>query len=288
MTADVYQIITDRLIEQLEKGTAPWHKPWAGGVAPCNMASKREYRGINTMLLACAPYASPYWVSYKQAQALGGQVRRGEKGTPVIFWKQLEVEDEKAPEGKKNVPMLRYYTVFNVEQCEGLTPPAVADVAYEHNSIARAEAVVAGMPNRPAIKQGAGAAYYTPAIDTVTVPALCQFEAPEEYYSTLYHELAHATGHAKRLGREGITGKITFGSHNYSKEELVAEMAAAYLCGAAGIDNAATLDNSAAYLASWIKALRGDKRLAITAAAAAQKAADYILDRHAEPFAKAA
>ena len=278
---DVYQIITDRLLAILEAGTVPWRKPWNYGNerGPLNLVSKKHYQGINCFLLACTQYGSPYWLSFRQAQQLGGNVKKGEKGNIVIFWKIFEKEDSQAEDGKKRLPILRYYTVFNVEQCENITAPAPDGATWhEHDPIEIAEAVQLAMPNRPTVDIGGTRACYSPALDYVRVPELFRYEKPEEYYSTLFHELAHSTGHQSRLNREGITGQHFFGDAVYSREELVAEMAAAFLCGHVGIENV-TIQNSAAYLQSWIKTLRGDKKLAIIAAAQAQKAADYILNR---------
>ena len=283
MSIDVYQIITDRLIAILEAGTVPWRKPWNYGSerGPLNLVSRKHYQGINCFLLACTPHGSPYWLTYRQTQGLGGTVRKGEKGSPVIFWKIYEKDDPQAEDGKKRLPLLRYYTVFNIEQCEGITAPE-PDVGtwYDHDSIAEAEAIQLAMPNPPSIAIGGTRACYSPALDHVQVPELLRYEQPEEYYCTLFHELAHSTGHKSRLNREGVTGQHFFGDAVYSREELVAEMAAAFLCGHCGIENA-TIQNSAAYLQNWLKALRGDKKLAIVAAAQAQKAADYILSRKA-------
>jgi antirestriction protein ArdC len=281
---DVYQIITDRLLAILEAGTIPWRKPWNYGRegGPLNLASRKHYQGINSFLLACTAFASPYWLTFLQAQQLGGSVRKGERGSPVIFWKIYEKDDPKAEDGKKRLPVLRYYTVFNVEQVEGITPPASDLTTWaEHDPIEAAEAVQLAMPNRPTVEIGGTRACYSPGLDSVRVPELFRYEKPEEYYSTFFHELAHATGHKSRLNREGITESHYFGSPDYSREELVAEMSAAFLCGHCGIVNA-TIDNSAAYLQSWIKTLRGDKKLAIIAGAQAQKATDYILGRKAQ------
>jgi antirestriction protein ArdC len=218
-------------------------------------------------------------LTFRQAQALGGKVRRGEKGSPVIFWKIYEKADPKAEDGKKRLPILRYYTVFNAEQCEGITVPSLEDPTWtEHDPLEAAEAVIRAMPNRPAIEIGGTRACYSPSRDRVRVPDLFRYEKAEEYYSTYFHELAHSTGHKSRLNREGIVDHHFFGDSVYSREELVAEMTAAFLGGHTGIVNV-TIENSAAYLQSWIRTLRGDKKLAITAGAQAQKAADFILNR---------
>jgi antirestriction protein ArdC len=268
----VYEIITGQILAELEKGVVPWRKPWRT-LPPANLVSKNPYRGINTFLLALAGYGSQYWLTYRQAQALGGNVRRGERGTKIVFWKFNEYETETA-DGEtesRTSAFLRYYTVFNLEQTEGLKallalPPATP--------IESAEAIVAGMPNPPAYQQGF-LACYSPSNDTVTMPSRTAFHSRAEYYSTMFHELTHATGHAKRLGRDGFDKQQEFGSESYSREELVAEMGSAMLCGVAGIEQA-TLANSAAYLKSWIARLKSDSRLVISAASAAQKAADYI------------
>ena len=279
----VYQIITDRIIEIMEQGVVPWQKPWNSGAegGPCNLISKKQYQGINIFLLACAAFGSPYWLTFRQAQQLGGNVRKGEKGTPVIFWKIYEKDDPQAEEGKKRLPLLRHYSVFNVEQCEGIIAPTPDLTTWnEHDPIEAAEAIILAMPNRPVVEIGGTRACYSPSRDLVRIPELFRYEHAEEYYSTFFHELAHSTGHQSRLNREGVTGNHFFGDAVYSREELVAELGAAFLCGHVGIENT-TINNSAAYLQSWIRTLKGDKKLAIIAASQAQKAADYILNRKA-------
>ena len=280
---DVYQIITDRLIEIMELGIIPWRKPWSVGQegGPMNLISRKHYQGINCFLLACygSNFGSPYWLTYKQAIGLGGNVKKGETGAPVIFWKIYCTDDPEAENGIRTMPVLRYYTVFNVEQCDNIPIPSLEGSTWaEHDPIEVAESVITSMPNCPGIEIGGTRACYSPVLDLVRIPELFRYEKVEEYYSTFFHELAHATGHESRLNREGITGNHFFGDSTYSREELVAEMAAAFLCGHTGIESA-TIENSAAYLQSWIRKLKGDKKLAIIAAAQAQKAADYILNR---------
>jgi antirestriction protein ArdC len=270
--ASVYAIITNQILAELEKGEVPWRKPWHT-LPPANLISKKPYRGINVFLLAFAGYGSQYWLTFNQAKQLGGNVRKGEHGTKIVFWKcnhyETETEDGGTEEHKS--AFLRYYTVFNLEQTEGLTALLTLPPAFPIES---AEEIVKGMPNPPAFEQD-GRAAYIPSLDTVTIPSRTAFDSQAEYYSTLFHELTHATGHSKRLGREGFDSPQQFGSESYSKEELIAEMGSAMLCGVAGIEQS-TLANSAAYLKSWIARLRSDSKLVISAASAAQKAADYI------------
>jgi len=273
----VYEIITSRIIEKLEAGIIPWHKPWQSVEGmPKNLISKKEYRGINIFMLAVQGYESPYWLSFKQTQELGGNVKKDEKGTPVVFWNWInQIDDE---EKEKNVPFMRYYTVYNVAQCENIDTSKIPSIPAIHNDfdhIVECEAIIANMPNCPEIQQGKQRASYNPLSDIVSMPRFDSFDTAEEYYSTLFHETIHATGHQSRLNR--LNNNVSrFGDGEYSKEELVAEMGAAFLCGFTGIENI-TLNNSAAYIQGWLKALKDDKKLVIMAAAQAQKAADYIL-----------
>lgn len=269
----VYQIITNQILEALEQGQVPWRKPWRV-LPPANLITKRPYRGINVFLLGFAGYGSQYWLTFNQAKQLRGNIRKGEHGTRIIFWKCKTRETESA-DGEieeRRSAFLRYYTVFNLEQTEGLSALLTLPPAFPIES---AEEIVKAMPNPPAFEQDSRAAYI-PSRDTITMPSRTAFQSQAEYYSTLFHELTHSTGHAKRLGREGIDKIQPFGSEDYSKEELVAEMGSAMLCGVTGIEQA-TIGNSAAYLRGWINRLKGDSRLLIAAARAAQAAADYIL-----------
>ena len=274
---NVYEIVTEQVIKQLESGVAPWRKPWRTE-PPCNLVTGKEYRGINPFLLAPQGYGSRYWLTYYQANKLGGHIRKGEHSSIVTFWKvgtEKTVVDAAGNERKSRPFLLRYYRVFNVEQTEGIAEKlGLGNASPRTPSLDQCEAIVAGMPNCPAITQD-GRAWYRPSTDTVGIPSRTAFNSAEEYYSTLFHELTHSTGHTSRIGREGIDVLNTFGSESYSREELVAEMGAAMLCGVTGIEPI-TLSNSAAYLNSWIERLRGDSKLIILAASAAQKAADYI------------
>lgn len=271
--ASVYEIVTEQVVKALEEGVVPWRKPWSGGHrAPMNITG-REYRGINVLLLGMAPYESPYWITYRQAVERGGHVKKGERGRMVVLWRWLEDK-----ETGDEVPVLRYYTVFNAAaQCERIEVPAVSVRTF--TPIEGGERIVAGLPAAAArVRHGVSGACYVPDLDEVHMPSREAFHSGEEYYATLFHELSHSTGHESRLKRKGIVDRARFASHDYSEEELVAEMGASFLGHEAGI-LPRTIDNAAAYLRSWVKVLKGDARLVVRAAAAAQKAADWLLDR---------
>ena len=215
-------------------------------------------------------------------QDKGGHVIKGSKSCPVIFWKWLDKKEAGRDDAdtvtvNAKIPMLRYYSVFNLQQTEGIEPPPTTEtITNTFTPIERAEQIISNMPLRPEIKYGGNSASYSPTWDVVKMPVREAFESSEEFYSTLYHELSHATGHQKRIGRKGILEPSYFGSHEYSKEELCSEMSAAFLCGHSGIER--TIENSAAYIQGWLKALKNDKKLLIMAASQGQKAADYILN----------
>jgi len=279
---NIYEMITARIITMLEQGTIPWRKPWDGDTSteyPMNLTSKREYRGINVFLLMAMGRNSRFWLSFKQAQDKGGHVRKGEKGTPVIFWKRHEVEDRDT-KAKKQVPILRYYTVFNLDQIDGIeAPDAPEPISHDFVPIKEAARIIAGMGQRPAIIHKEPRAYYRPSTDIVNLPPPELFEKAEEYYSTAFHELTHATGHESRLNRRPSSEIRHFGDREYSQEELVAEMGAAFLCAKARIEQV-TIENNAAYIQGWLSALKGTPKLVVHAAAQAQRAADFILGVH--------
>jgi antirestriction protein ArdC len=278
MGNDVYKIVNDKIVELLEAGTVPWKKPWQSSTSmPKNLVSKKGYRGVNLFMLACQPFSSPYWLTYNQATDLGGNVRKGEKSTPVIFWKMLDKDDAASDKATGKIPVLRYYSVFNIDQCEGITTPPTEEASNHFTPIETAENIILGMPMKPEIKYGGGRAYYSPTLDYIQLPKKTVFYSEAEYYNTLFHECCHASGHSKRLARKSILEPSYFGSHEYSKEELVAETGAAFLCGHAGIESC-TIENSAAYIQGWLKALKNDRTLLVHAAAQGHKAADYILN----------
>jgi antirestriction protein ArdC len=274
-----YDRITERIVSLLSQGTVPWHKPWQVNTGlPRNLVSQKPYRGINVFLLMAMNYESPHWLTLRQANLLGGQIKPGEKSCPVVFWKPMKVKDKESGEDRK-IPFLRLYHVFNVAQCTGLKNiPKADETAFVSTKPAE---IVAHMPLLPAIKHGMKAAYYSPVNDIVGMPDHERFDAEDNYHATLFHELVHATGHEKRLKRAGIVERNGYGSDPYGKEELIAEMGSAFLCGYAGIVDR-TINSSAAYLEGWLKQLQADKTLIVHAAAQAQKAADFILNRQPE------
>lgn len=291
MKRDIYEQVTNRVLELLAAGVAPWRRPWkVAGILPTNLKSGKVYRGINVLVLAMSRYASPYWLTYHQAQEQGGRVRAGEKGTQVVFWKFLRslkrdgsgaISTERDASGSvvmKRVPLLRHYTVFNLEQIDGIAAPKTVNEISTFHSIDAAEKVIAEMPNRPAIRHGGAHAFYESGADRVTCPVRKAFKSRESYYATMFHELVHSTGHASRLARPAILQSDRFGGCDYSKEELVAELGAAFLCAQVGIE--AELEQSAAYLRGWMEKLSGDSKLLVQAAGQAQRASDYMLGVH--------
>lgn len=296
----IYQTVTGRIISSLKAGVIPWEKPWksprfTGGPFPRNFFTGKPYRGINVLLLWSSDYSSPFWLTFKQAQELKGHVRKGESGTPIVFYKQLpedkkkqaardEDEDERAPF------LLCHYTVFNVEQCDGLNLPEIVQPTNtpEVDEDDVCAGIVSAWANGPGLHLTSPTeyrAYYRPSTDSVHMPSRSRFVDTAHYYSTLFHELIHSTGHTSRLNR---TFGDHFGDELYSKEELVAEMGAAFLCAIAGIANEHTDRNTTAYIQNWISKLEEDNRLIIHAAANAQRAADCILGESFEATEQAA
>ncbi|VGO16910.1 DNA primase TraC [Pontiella desulfatans] len=282
MSAKINEMVVQRLIDRInETGELPWKKPWTSvSTMPRNLVSKKNYRGVNVFLLHMMGFSSPWFLSLKQVNALGGRIRKHEKGNVVTFFKIIEKDDDTADDGKRSFAMLRYYKVWNAaEQCEGLDGkvPEVEVPKRVHTPISEVEAVVANMPCPPHIVHGRRqAASYCPPTDTVSMPSPETFVSGESYFSALLHECVHATGSAKRLARKAIMEPNRFGSDPYAKEELVAELGAAFLCGHCGI-LPKTEENSTAYLKGWLARLKADPSMLITAGSQAQKAYDYVL-----------
>jgi len=286
---NLYDEVTSRIIAELEAGRIPWVQPWGtagtGPGLPRNALTSRNYSGVNVLILWGAVIAHGYpsqgWLTFRQAQDAGGAVRKGEHGTTIVYADRFVPEGEKARverEGgdAKAIPFLKRFTVFNVAQCEGLRSGLAADPAPlpEREIVPVAEAVIAA--SGVDVRIGGDQAFYVPAHDFVQVPPQPAFFEQINFYRTCLHELTHATGHASRLGRD-LTN--AFGSKDYAREELIAEMGSAFLCAALGI---VPTVRHADYIGSWLEVLRGDNRAIFRAASAASKAADWILARHAD------
>lgn len=272
MKIDAYQEITNKIIAALETGTAPWVKPWASHGAPRNAITGREYSGINTVLLAMSPEASPFWLTFNQAKKAGGSVRKGEHGTQIVLFRPINVEDRDGDEGKKKVvPMMRLFTVFNTQQIDGLPEkyttlaPQVDGLNGDIND--KAEALL----SQARIEQDKAIACFIPSADVIHMPGKNDFKTMDDFYATGLHELTHWSGHESRLARE--FGQ-RFGDKAYAFEELIAELGAAFLCAHCGIDGHLQHDS---YIASWLAVLRKDKRAIFTAASAARRSSEFLV-----------
>jgi len=269
MARDIYQEVTDRILRDMESGTAPWEKSWNGQQritlsVPRNGATNKPYRGINIMLL-WGMYPDARFVTFKQAKDLGGNVKKGEHGHMIVFFTKLDIKDKKTGEDKK-IPFLKYYTVFNVSQCEGLN---LSEVTEEAPLLPEdTQELVATLKVK--LSHGGDKACYYPSLDTMNMPYCQDFKATDAYRATLYHEITHWTGHPTRLDRNL---RNSFGSSEYAREELVAELGGAFLCAEYGIPYQT---QHASYLANWLQVLKEDKKAIMQAASAAQKAVDFI------------
>ncbi len=279
---DVYQIVTDKIIELLEKGTVPWQLPWANAGMPMNLLSKRPYRGINVWLLSMLTYESNLFITFDQLKKLGGNVKKGEHGHVVVFWKtpeknqNLDEAEEQTKQKKRTI--LRYYKVWNITQCDNIPEKLLPSFStQDYDPIMECESIIDLMPNKPKMVSKESQAYYDVQQDLVNMPKKKTFKSNEGYYSTLFHELVHSTGHSSRVDRKSITEMHEFGGEQYSIEELIAELGSCYLCNHAGILNE-RIDQSAAYVESWLQKLKSDKRFIVFAAAHAQRGTDYILN----------
>lgn len=288
---DIAQEVTDRIVAALEAGVVPWRAQHvaadAGGI-PSNLSTGKEYRGINVFLLWIAGLTGcrtrPLWLTYRQAAALGGQVRPGEKGTGIVFYNFMEKEDKKAPDGVKRIAFLKTWTVFNVDQIDGLpglpettAPPAAAPGMPTAERVACEEIVQHYLrgAGAPRVAEMDVTPHYTPRTDSIVTPGMASYETPEAYFATLFHEMAHSTGHASRLARPGIMDCGKGGKKAYAAEEMVAELAAALVCAHTGIAPK-TEEMTAAYIGSWLETVKEDKGFFLAAAGKAQKAVDLM------------
>lgn len=280
--SDIYERVTERMIELLEQGVKPWEPShFVKTGMPRNFHTGQAYRGVNVFLLGMQRYASPYWLTFVQAKALGGNVRKGEKGSLVVkYGEYTPKEDAGQDDEPQRRGYLKGYTVFNACQIEGIEFPEPVPLVPVPPSAQceRARLIVAGMPNPPTINEGRHSqAFYRPATDTVEMPARAAFASEASFYKTLFHELVHATGHGSRLARQTLLEGQSM--KNYSQEELTAEMGAAFLAAHAEILDTAQMEESAAYVQGWLSVLKAkqNRKWLVQAAAQAQKAADWVL-----------
>lgn len=277
MAFDIYAAVTDRIVQQLEQGVIPWHKPWTGlQSGAVSGTTGKPYSLLNQMLLG----KPGEWFTWNQIQKLGGKVRKGEKSSMVVFWKQCPIKEEDPATGEKverMIPMLKYFNVFHIDQTEGIEAKIIDPEAYDPAADSGADAIIADYLQRSGVKlehRHGDEAFYRPSDDRVVLPLREQFRDMAEYYSTAFHELTHSTGHRSRLDR--LSRKAFFGNEEYSREELVAEIGAAALLNHCGIETAGSFKNSTAYIQSWLRALRNDKKMIVSASGAAAKAFEMI------------
>lgn len=276
---NVYEIITERILEKMKEGYIPWKKPWIGSAGSYNIISKKTYSITNQILL---DHRGAY-ATFKQWQDLGGRIKKGAKSEIVIFWKMQEIEEKDEDSGeirKKNVPLLRYYRVFHISDVEGVEQPEKEE-KFDTEPIQAAEDLLDSYIRREKItlnilKDGSSA-FYRPADDSISIPEISQFKLAEEYYSTIFHECSHSTMKKSRCDREEENKRSHFGNAVYSREELVAEISSAAILNNLKIETPETVTNSAAYIQGWSRALQKEPKLFVTASARAEKAANYIL-----------
>jgi len=293
---DLYQLVTDRIIAHLEKGTPPWRCTWSKYGLARNYSSMHTYKGINALMLNLSGHAIPYFLTMKQANDLGGKVKKGSKAERVIYYNIVckdkdgntityeEAKERDFKEVKINKYM-KYYSVFAVSDIEGIDF-AFPDVALRENeAIECCEALLESIQDKPEfVLTDASRCFYSPTPDTINVPPIEQFDSSESYYNVLFHELVHSTGHRSRLGRPGITESDGFGKTKYSAEELIAEIGSSFLAGITGIDRASLMENNAAYIQGWLGVLKEDKRFIFRAAADAQKAVNFLTRHYVDVF----
>lgn len=281
MSKSIYEMVTDRIIEQLEQGCIPWQRPWTGVQSDAyNIVSNRPYSLLNQMLLK---HTGSYG-TFKQWQELGGHIRKGEHSEIVVFWKIQPIEEIKEDGTKtiKQIPLLRYYNVFHISQVDGVEVKEKPIVYIE--PIEEAERIKEEYKTREHIEIReivSNKAFYSPSGDYIQVPCKEQYTNIEEFYSTLFHEMVHSTGHKTRLDRLETGSNAHFGSETYSKEELTAELGSASLLNMLGIETPKTFKNSSAYIQSWLRVLRNDSRFIVSASSKAEKAVNYILEKEA-------
>lgn len=283
---NVYEKVTNRVIEQMSRGIVPWQKPWKnatdGGEA-VSYTSRKPYSLLNQMLLG----KPGEYLTFKQVKELGGNIRKGAKAEFVVFFTFVEKKEVNADGEEKETryPILRYYNVFHIDDCEGVETKfktGDAEVKEEPKGIEFCDSIVSDYSERTNLKvtiMESNGAYYSPSRDEVVCPTMSQHDSPEDFYSTLFHELTHSTGHKSRLDRMQSSGNFSMRSNSYSREELIAEMGSAMLVSHCGIDTEKVFRNSVAYLQSWVKAFKDDVQMIVWAASRAEKAVKLILNQ---------
>ncbi|MEE1199151.1 MAG: zincin-like metallopeptidase domain-containing protein [Christensenellales bacterium] len=269
---DIYAEITNRIVSEMESGLIPWAKPWVALGGCVSYATGNPYSLLNQMLLG----RPDEYATYKQIQSAGGYVKKGQKASMVVFWKWIEQEDKDGE--KKEIPFLRYYNVFHIDQCEGLKAKHSTEFPQTANADQKAESIICDYLKTSGVKlnhEQGDRAFYRPSDDSITLPLLAQFKETAEYYSTAFHEMIHSTGHMSRLNR--LEKTAFFGTEAYSKEELIAEIGAAALVNASGLETTKSFRNNAAYIQNWLSVLKNDKRFIVSAAGKAEKAVNLIL-----------
>lgn len=275
-----YKEVIERITNNIEKGVMPWKMPWTSAGAPKNFLTQKKYQGINCFILLDHDFSLNLWGTFKQITENGGKVKKGAVGYKIFFWKFLKSSKLDADNelNEETIPLLKCYTIFNLSQTTGLEKYIPEKLKNDVTPDEKAELVLAKMPLCPELNLNSSRAYYSPSRDLVGVPSKESFCSMPEYYSTLFHELAHSTGHPKRLNRfEELTAQHAKGE-TYSREELIAEFASSFLMAEAGIYNLDTETNSSNYIGGWLKFIKDDPMALISCANKAQKAADFILN----------
>lgn len=281
---NVYEMVTNRVMEQMKQGIIPWRKPWHGTGGAINYVTRKPYSMLNQIILG----REGEWITYNQLKKLGGNIKKGAKAGMVVFYSPYRyMKDEEQADGttikvEKSIPVLKYYNVFHIDDCTGIDSKCEAMPTQELQPVERAEEIVNGYISREKglrfhNDQPSDKAYYSPLFDEVVVPMLKQYEIVEEYYSTTFHELTHSTMKESRCNRKSEGKRAAFGGADYSREELVAELGSAYLCTTAELDNEKAFKNSVGYIQGWLHALANDEKMIVWAASRAEKAARYIL-----------
>lgn len=285
MKKSVYQMVTERVMEQMKQGIIPWHRPWTGTAGTINYVTRKPYSLLNQMLLQ----RDGEWLTFKQLTERGGKIKKGAKAGMVVFYTKFAYKKDKQSEDgiiiteEYEIPVLKYYNVFHIDDVDGIESKLDGTTPTETlQPVEAAEEIVNGYVQR---EQGltfkndepSNNAFYSPSSDKVVVPMLSQYAEVEEYYSTTFHELTHSTMKKERCDRTNENKKARFGNKDYSREELVAELGSAYLCTKANLNNEKAFKNSVAYIQGWLRALANDEKMIVWAASRAEKAARYIL-----------